>query len=244
MDGLSRTEIDRRENAVLRPGRSLRPRHAATLIVLDDARRTPRVLMGRRSQRHVFMPGKLVFPGGRTDPGDSRVPVGADLHPEEAARLQAATRCSAARARAIALSALREAYEEAGLMFGEPKAYATGSAGWRPFAERGLAPSLSGFRLLARAITPPGRVRRFDTWFFVARRSEIAIELPEGGPSSELEAVTWLSLDEAIVADVPDITRSILKDLKHRLTEDPGFSAGRPVPFYRMVGAWHRRDMI
>ena len=62
-------------------GKPLRPRDAATLILLDRVGGDIRVLMGRRHARHAFMPGKFVFPGGRTDPADSRIPVAEDLHP-------------------------------------------------------------------------------------------------------------------------------------------------------------------
>ena len=74
-------------------------------------------------------PGKFVFPGGRTDPADSRVAVASGLHPHEEAKLIAgAGRTSLARARAIALSAIRETYEEAGLLIGEKGPFAAGKA--------------------------------------------------------------------------------------------------------------------
>ena len=55
--------------------RALTPRDAATLIVVDrssdaQAEREPRILMGHRSGKHVFMPNTFVFPGGRLDPED------------------------------------------------------------------------------------------------------------------------------------------------------------------------------
>ena len=56
----------------------LRPRDAATLLVLDGSGGDIKVLMGRRHERHKFMPGMFVFPGGRVDPQDSRVKVTAD----------------------------------------------------------------------------------------------------------------------------------------------------------------------
>lgn len=44
---------------------ALRPRNAATLILIDRTRRTPKILMGRRHPGLAFMAGKFVFPGGR-----------------------------------------------------------------------------------------------------------------------------------------------------------------------------------
>jgi len=45
----------------------VRPKDAATLILVDRGGRVPKVLLGKRHQGHKFMPGKFVFPGGRVD---------------------------------------------------------------------------------------------------------------------------------------------------------------------------------
>jgi len=55
----------------------VRPRDAATLILIDRSGERPRVLVGRRHDKVVFMPGKYVFPGGRVDPTDHRIPTAA-----------------------------------------------------------------------------------------------------------------------------------------------------------------------
>ncbi len=65
----------------LQPRKTLRPRDAATLIVVDSSSGEPRVLLGRRRLDMVFMPGRYVFPGGRVDPGDRHVAVEDDLEP-------------------------------------------------------------------------------------------------------------------------------------------------------------------
>ncbi|HEY6633911.1 MAG TPA: NUDIX hydrolase [Rhizobiaceae bacterium] len=244
MEGLTRTQVDRLEAAALGPG-PLRPRDAATLILIDCKGGAFHVLMGRRHMRHAFMPGKFVFPGGRTDPTDSRVAIASALHPHEEAKLTAGTgRTSLARARAIALSAIRETYEEAGLLIGEKAPFAASKAGWQGFAEHGVRPALSGLRLIARAITPPGRVRRFDTRFLSAWRSDVALELPEGGPTNELEELVWLPVAEAKSADIPDITRTILGELEQRLADDPKLSPGAPTPFYRMIRQRFVRELL
>ncbi|TDR32264.1 hypothetical protein DES43_12828 [Aquamicrobium defluvii] len=223
----------------------LRPRDAATLLLLDRQGGAFRVLMGRRHSSHVFMPGKFVFPGGRTDPGDGRVPVAHGLHPAEEAKLTVrATRTTPMRARAIALSAIRETYEEAGLLIGSKAAFSTSRPDWQGFAEHGVMPSLQGLRFVARAVTPPGRVRRFDTRFLAAFRDDVAVELPQGGPTNELEELVWLPLDEARQADVPAITRTILEEVQKRLADDPRLSPGGPVPFYRMLNNRFVRDLL
>lgn len=247
MDGLTKTQIDKAESRDFAKvaGRSLRPRDAATLILIDRSGGDVRVLLGRRSARHAFMPGRFVFPGGRTDPSDSRVPVAQGLAPEEEARLaQAGARSSAARARAIALSAVRETYEEAGLLIGRPGTFSTTREHWQGFAEHGVQPSLEGLRFVARAITPPGRVRRFDTRFLAAWRDDVAVALPEGGPTNELEELVWLPLAAAMELDIPLITRTVLGDLRSRLGEDPELRPGGPAPFYRMRGSRFLRDLL
>lgn len=241
MAGLTRAEIDRAENKdfALGPGPK-RPRDAATLILLDRSGGTHRVLIGRRHRSHVFMPGKFVFPGGRTDPTDSRVKVATGLHPQVERKLAG----TSARARGIALSALRETYEEAGLLIGARGDFQTRRADWRAFAEHGVCPSLERLRFIARAITPPGHIRRFDTRFLAAFREDIAVELAEGGPSGELEQVAWLPLGEAMRADIPNITRSVLGDLEAQLRQDRDLAPGGKVPFYRMYRNSFRRDLI
>lgn len=244
MENISKAELDRLEAGALGPG-PLRPRDAATLILIDRKGGAFRVLMGRRHARHAFMPGKFVFPGGRTDPSDSRVAVASGLHPHEEAKLTAMPgRTSLARARAIALSAVRETYEEAGLLIGEKGPFAAGKTEWQAFADNGVRPSLAGLRLIARAVTPPGRVRRFDTRFLSAWRSDVAVELPDGGPTAELEELVWLPIAEAKQADIPAITRTVLGELEQRLADDPRLSPGGPTPLYRMVRKTFTRELL
>ena len=102
----------------LPPTNSQRPKDAASLILIDRAARVPRVLVGRRHARHVFMPETYVFPGGRRDRADGRVAVAADLHPLVAAKLldRVPASTQASRARALAVAALRETREETGLL--------------------------------------------------------------------------------------------------------------------------------
>lgn len=244
MENMPKSEVDRLEAHALGKG-PLRPRDAATLILLDRHGGEVRVLIGRRHMRHAFMPGKFVFPGGRTDPADSRIPVVSPLDPREEAMLVAGSgRISHARARAIALSAIRETYEEAGLLIGEPGSFATTKSDWQGFAEHSVRPALAGLRFIARAITPPGRVRRFDTRFLGAWRSDVAVELPQGGPTNELEELVWLPIAEAKEAEVPAITRTILEELERQLAADPTLPPGAPTPFYRMAGKRFVRELL
>ncbi len=225
-----------------------RPVDAATLLVLDKTAGGPiRVMMGRRSMRHVFMPGHYVFPGGRVDPGDSRVRLGDDYEPMVLTRLTTAMRApkSAARARAFAVAAIREAYEEVGLFIARPAPTGLRGEDWAAFSARGLMPVLSPIRFVARAITPPGRPRRFDTRFLAVWADAIADRLPEGtGPSGELEDVQWVALDAVSELNVASIQQVVIEELSHRLAADPGLREDRPVPFYRWLGKEFVREEV
>ncbi len=246
MHGLTKDEVDKADARDIALGKGpLRPRDAGTLILIDRSGKEPRVLLGRRSMKHVFMPGRFVFPGGRTDPADSRVAVASSLDPRvEEKLIGPSARAGAARARAIAMSAVRETYEEAGLLIGASGSFATTKRDWQGFAEHGVCPSLGGLRFVARAITPPGRVRRFDTRFLAAWRDDVAVELPDGGPTNELEALVWLPIREAADAEIPMITRTVLLELDERLKVDPDLDPSTPVPFFRMQYKKMTRELL
>jgi 8-oxo-dGTP pyrophosphatase MutT (NUDIX family) len=229
-----------------RAGPAVRPRDAATLILLDRSAATPKVLMGRRHPNHRFMPGKYVFPGGRIEAGDRVMRVAGMLAEACETRLMAETqRPSPMRARALALAAIRETFEETGLMLGtvDCGAPAAPPGPWQAFAEHGVFPDLEALTFIARAITPPGRPRRFDTRFFIADRDSVA-KVVDGvvGPDAELDAIAWVTLDEARTMDLPAITRIILDDLAERLAA--GSPPWMPAPFYReRRGRWLRSNL-
>jgi 8-oxo-dGTP pyrophosphatase MutT (NUDIX family) len=219
---------------------NIKPRDSATLILIDRAESVPKVLLGRRHERHRFLPGKFVFPGGRVERSDRLMSVAAPLHARDTARLTVQVkRPSAAKAAGFALAAVRETYEETGLMLGTQ---ASGSIkapadGWQAFAKQGVLPDLSRIHFIARAITPPRRPRRFDSRFFAADISAIA-HRAEGffGPDAELVELVWMPITEARSLDIPAITAVALEELQERIAT--GMSHDHPVPFYRMV---HKR---
>src|SRR5215469_15043598 len=142
---------------------TVRPRDAATMIIIDRARPAPQVLLGRRHAGHKFMPGKFVFPGGRVEPIDRRMASASPMDPRVEARLMQRTqRPSPHKARAFVLAAIRETFEETGLMLGAKSPTPVRSPGvpWDGFAAAGIAPDLAAVHFVARAITPPGRLKR------------------------------------------------------------------------------------
>jgi 8-oxo-dGTP pyrophosphatase MutT (NUDIX family) len=214
--------------------------------LLDRSAKLPKVLMGRRHQSHVFLPGKFVFPGGRVDPTDRLMPVAGELDPRMEKRLlRHMSRPSAARARAFALTAIRETFEETGLLIGRkqqdiPKAP---DGPWSEFARAKVLPDLSTIHFIARAITPPRRPRRYDTRFFTADATAIAHRIENVvGPEAELVELVWMPIAEASNLDLIAITQIVLRDLQTQI--DAGFSHDQPVPFYRMLHGKRMRELL
>jgi 8-oxo-dGTP pyrophosphatase MutT (NUDIX family) len=225
---------------------NLKPRDAATLILIDRAHPVPKVLLGRRHQRHRFMPGKFVFPGGRIEAADRLMRTRAPLHERHTARLMQRLRsASAAKAAAFAFAAVRETYEETGLMLGgrTEDLIKTPPGAWEAFAKAAILPDLGAIHFVARAITPPKRPLRFDSRFFAADVSAIARRV-DGfvGPEAELVELVWLPINEARSLDVPGITAVVLEELADRIAAgmDPEF----PVPLYRMVRKRFVRELL
>ena len=224
-----------------------RPKDAATLILVDRSGATPKVLVGKRHDKVVFMPGKFVFPGGRVDKSDNRVPVAAPMSKElEDNLLKGSPRISVSRARSLAIAAIREACEETGLCLGRKAngAPARLDGAWKPFADAGLLPDPSGLFLIARAITPPGRVRRFDTRFFTADASAIAHRV-EGviHPAAELVELVWVELGSQPLADLHPMTRNVLGELEKRLATGP-LRHDAPVPFFHFFAGRMHKDVL
>ena len=224
-----------------------RPRDAATLILVDRSGSVPKVLVGRRHDKVVFMPGKFVFPGGRVDTSDGRVPVAAPIPaPLEANLLKGRPKIAPSRARALAVAAIREACEETGLCLGRKNDGAAPAleGAWKPFAEAGLLPDPSGLFLIARAITPPGRVRRFDTRFFTADASTIAHRV-EGviHADAELVELVWVEIGSKPLADLHPMTKKVLNELEKRLAAGP-LTHDAEVPFFHFYGGEMHRDVL
>ena len=124
----------------IKPGATVKARHAASLIVLRP--NGPAMLMGMRGAGHRFMPNRLVFPGGAVDRADGTAQLARPVPPHVQSMLEKSAKPRLAHA--LACAAAREFEEETGLHLGHP-------------------PDLSGFDYLGRLITPaatPGRSHR------------------------------------------------------------------------------------
>lgn len=224
-----------------------RPKDAATLILIDRSGAKPKVLVGKRHDKVVFMPGKFVFPGGRVDKTDFRIPTAAPISAELQANLmKGSPKIAPARAQSLAIAAIREACEETGLCLGRksetPLRELPGP--WKAFSDAGLLPDPSGLFLIARAITPPGRIRRFDTRFFTADASSITHRV-EGviHPDAELVELVWVEIGSEPLADAHMMTKSVLRELDQRLATGP-LRHDAPVPFFHFFGGKMQKELL
>jgi 8-oxo-dGTP pyrophosphatase MutT (NUDIX family) len=218
----------------------MRPRDAATLILVRMKNRAPEVLMGCRAAKSAFMPNRYVFPGGRVDLADAHIPIATPLDRHVKARLLKAA--SEQRARALGVAAVRETFEETGLILGKPlkggapkKDY---GEHWKGFLDQGMAPALDSLDLIARAITPPGRPRRFNARFFMARAEDATGEIRH---SHEMGDVRWVKLDEARELPLPTITGLILGEIGRLVKEPPDRKKQRRIPLFVTV---HRKHLM
>ncbi|SIS65556.1 NUDIX hydrolase [Phaeovulum vinaykumarii] len=205
-----------------RPDPTARPRadalrDAASVLVLRRDGPGPRVLMGQRGAGAAFMPSKYVFPGGAVDAGDGAVALAAPLPDACAARLAQELRPDARPdlVPALAVAAIRELWEETGLALGCPGAWpGTPPEDWRGFAGMGLRPSAAALRFVFRAITPPGRPRRFDARFFMLDVAELASDPDDFSRAcDELSHLHWVGLDQARALNLPFITEVVLAEV-------------------------------
>lgn len=219
--------------------RSPRPKDAATLILVRRDQEFPRVLVGRRSGRHDFMPDKFVFPGGRVEPFDGRVPVVSELNELEEIKLRFMTR---RLPRSFALTAIRETFEETGLIVGQNGSLncEIGSS-WEEYFAQGAVPCLSHFKFIGRAITPPYRPKRFDARFFLAIAEDTLIDDRPAVDGAELLELQWPTIDEAMQLNLPSVTRFMLEEIKNRLASPHEFI--NP-PFLRWTRKGHVNSRI
>ena len=192
------------------PDQPIRP--AATVILWRKSPAGVQVLMGMRGHSAAFMPSKYVFPGGAVDPEDFCQTETA-LHPECQQRLTRHCPTNAPNPATLVKAALRELAEETGLHLPDP--------------------SPGTLRFVFRAITPPGRSRRFDARFFLADAAGVQGDADGfAEASTELSHLHWIGLREARALDLPFITEVVLAEITALL-------AGQPqpgVPFFDNAG--------
>ena len=177
-------------------------------MVLRRGARGAEVLLGRRSSRARFMPGVYVFPGGCLDPADRQASGFEEALPVPHGAVDAATRRNLA---ALARCALREVWEETGLLLGAPGRLppTVASPAWQSFHEAGLLPAFGTLRLAARAITPTRSPIRFHTRFFLLDGLE---PVAGGSGDGELEDIGFVPTAEALALPMSSVTALVLAE--------------------------------
>jgi 8-oxo-dGTP pyrophosphatase MutT (NUDIX family) len=182
-------------------------RDAATVVVLRDGPEggAPELLLLRRHGRSGFAARAWVFPGGTVDPADAELAPSAWSGVDPRALAPRFGR-SAELALGLCVAAVRETFEEAGLLFargeldiGDPEVVRHRRAGdfhrWLPAA--GLVLDLGALTPFRRWLTPVPEPRRYDTIFFLARA-------PEGQIADhdrvEITESRWLTAADALAA--------------------------------------------
>ncbi len=210
----------------------VRPRDAAVMILLRGSPLRREVLMGRRSKKSRFMPDVYVFPGGAVDRDDGRVNSISELNDSIIPYMSVSGRFS--HARRLALAAVRETFEETGLVVGE-----SGDIGdlkhpvWKAYRQYERAPSLSTLNYVGRAITPAFLPMRFHARFFLHETSE---DLGPLGGDGELVDLQWLELHEALRLPLADVTEFMLRhvidliEAENRIKRYPVFTYQHNAP--------------
>ncbi|MEK9968263.1 MAG: NUDIX hydrolase [Ferrovibrio sp.] len=208
-------------------------RDAATLILWRRNGGKLEVLMGERHGASAFMPNRYVFPGGRLDMADYRIAPSAPLNPVSTARLARCRGTGPRKAVALAMAAIRETFEESGLRIaGAAKIGRPVPPNWSAFCAGGLAPDPSALLYICRAITPPGRPRRFDARFFAAPGELAAGSLT---PSAELDKLSWVTQADTEGLPLPGITQYVIANLEHWLAPATAVDPALKVPFHHML---------
>ena len=192
-------------SSVQTPAADRPPRPAASLLLVRDGPQGIEVLLMQRAERGDHNSGAWVFPGGLTDLADRPAAahaLGLD-DPQASARLNLP-----AHGIDYYLAAVRECFEESGLLLTEgPLPDLALLTGWRGRLQQGEATLAAlcethGLRLALRELhylshwlTPPGRVKRFDTRFFLAPAPHGQQAAPDG---SETTSCRWLRPADAL----------------------------------------------
>jgi len=171
------------------------------MLVRPDPAAGVAVYMTRRSARSRFVPDAYVFPGGAVDDEDRDLAAACAMHGS-----------AGAMAPELAAAAIRELFEEAGILFARDAAGVAISPGAADLAElraervrgvrfdellarRGLVPDAGALCYYSNWITPVSEPRRFDTHFFVARAPDDQIAAAD---AVEVHDGTWLAPADAL----------------------------------------------
>lgn len=200
-------------------GHATRPRLASTIVLYRGTRDNPKILMGQRAKAHDFMPSVYVFPGGRVDRADSFAPHSGQITARTQRLLE--TYYSPARSRAIILAAIRETFEETGLCLTQNAQGPIKNINhptWDILRQKKLLADMSDIEVFGRAVTPPYRPKRFDTWFLLRHVDDTTLsgQMSDSRELLNLDWYDWKQIKALKTARATDMMLQVLKDyLKH-----------------------------
>ena len=204
-------------------------RSAATVIVVRNKHKNPSVLMGQRGVNAAFMPSKFVFPGGAVDDQDLSINIKKSIN--EVCKKRLLKENENGSWSGLVAAAIRELFEETGQIIGVEEEWSEVPSNWEEFAKTGYVPDASNMSFVFRAITPPGRPRRFDARFFLIQAEQLQTNLDDFSMASdELSHLQWIPLKDTKNFDLPFITQVVLAEITGNLTK-----SGPParVPFFQ-----------
>ncbi len=204
-------------------------RNAATVIVVRNKHKSPSVLMGQRGVNAAFMPSKFVFPGGAVDDQDLSIDIKKSIN--EVCKNRLLKENENGSWSGLVAAAIRELFEETGQIIGVEEEWSEVPSNWEEFAKTGYVPDASNMSFVFRAITPPGRPRRFDARFFLIQAEELRTNLDDFSMASdELSHLQWIPMKDTKNFDLPFITQVVLAEITDNLTK-----SGPParVPFFQ-----------
>ena len=205
-------------------------RNAATIIVVRDRTTAPKILMGQRGASAAFMPNKFVFPGGAVDDQDRDIPLAANISEPCLSRL--ADESAAKLSHPLCVAAIRELFEETGQILGTLGQWQGEiPQDWKDFAAAGYCPDASGLKFVFRAITPPGRPRRFDARFFLVDADLLVTDQDDfSAACDELSHLQWVPMKDVRKFDLPFITEVVLAEIAAQIEQNV---APNSVPFFK-----------
>jgi 8-oxo-dGTP pyrophosphatase MutT (NUDIX family) len=212
----------------------VRPRDAASVVLVRGSGPAAEVLMGRRRSKAAFLPNIYVFPGGRVDPAD--IAVGRAMALPDAVSRSLTRRRGSTALHGLLVAAIRETFEETGLLIAEDDPSWRPPTGhheaplWHALTQARAAPGMARLRYVARAITPTMSPRRYNTRFFMADAEHARGDLLA---ESELLDLRWVRLAEATrILPIVDVTEFVLRTVAAHLAGE----AGPRVPLWHYVG--------
>jgi len=230
---------------MLREGRfePVGTRDAATIALLRDSPAGPEVYLLRRVRAMAFAGGMHVFPGGSVDPADAATETAWAGPPASA--WAAAFGCDEPLARALVCAAVRETFEESGVLLAGPSPEQVladvSTDEWEAervalearehslselLARRSLVLRADLLRPLAHWITPEVEPKRFDTRFFLARMPEGQVCREVGG---EADQRVWVRPADALAQGLQMLppTAVALADLAEHADVEAALAADR-----------------